>query len=645
MVLPNLSLELHVAKKKIPMADANGSTITPTTESGVKLEAFIFDVFPLSSRMAVLSVPRENEFAPVKNAPGSPVDSPDTACQMLHNEATAWLLAAADKSGATTRTALVEKLEHVKQIEISPLVSYNGEALEEYVSELLSSEHAPLDGVLRLESEAVRATPASVPPSIRQRFEDAGQSQVFRFIDNGTVTANEASELVESLRQYDPAALGALFSRSTTADHADQQKGQKIEPLEDGVVHLLGDADPALKKQWTDLGLDAVASGKVAALVLGGGQGTRLGFPGPKGMYKIGLPSDSTLYEVFAHRVAKVQELARDRCGLDHTPQIPWLVMTSEMNHDVTRAFFKDKGYFGLASEQLHFFRQGSLPCFGEDGQFLLETPSKLARASNGNGDIYPALKRSGLLELLEARGVEYLHVFSVDNVLCKVADPTFVGYCVTNDADCANKVVWKDRANERVGVVAKKSGRYCIVEYSEMDEEAAALTDPVSGRLRFGAANICNHFYRFDFLKACCAQEDVAEYHVAHKKIPAVNADGDVVATAAVKLESFIFDVFPLSQSMMVLGVPREDEFAPVKNAPDAATDTPDTARHLLSEQCKRWLITAGGEFDSTTNGLCEIHPSISYNGEGLEEVARLLSPIKLPALINASTLAKLKN
>ncbi|KAG7391794.1 hypothetical protein PHYPSEUDO_003414 [Phytophthora pseudosyringae] len=479
----------------------------------------------------------------------------------------------------------------------------------------------------------------SIPAPLRKAFEEAGQGHVFRFVDAGKVSAQDARKLVESLRQYDPQQIAALFERSTKAASVTNVAADEVTPLEEGVVHQLSETAPELKAKWLDLGLEAVSKGMAGALVLSGGQGTRLGFAGPKGMYDIGLPSGKSLFEIFALRVLKVQQLAQTRFNLAESPKIPLLVMTSEMNHETTMSFFRDNEYFGLAGDQLHFFCQGTLPCFTNDGKFILETASRLARASDGNGGIYPALKRSGVLDLLSARNVQYLHVFSVDNALCKVADPVFIGYCVDQDADCANKVVWKSRPDESVGVVAKRNGAYCVVEYSELDRAASEQVDPATGKLSFGAANICNHFFRMDFLQRCCNQTD-AEYHVAKKKIPYVNDEGTATVTptsnTGVKLETFIFDVFPLSKSMKVLGVAREDEFAPVKNAPGAASDSPDTARQLISEQCKRWLQAAGASFaDSTSDAICEILPSLSYNGEGLEEVARSKSPIELPVVL----------
>jgi UDP-N-acetylglucosamine/UDP-N-acetylgalactosamine diphosphorylase len=493
-----------------------------------------------------------------------------------------------------------------------------------------------------MESSNAMSDANSVPASVRRAFVEAGQGHVFRFVDDGKVTAQEASDLVESLRQYDPSQLAGLFNRSINADSEVEGAADEVTPLEQGAVHQLSETAPELKAKWLDQGLEAVSKGMVGALVLSGGQGTRLGFAGPKGMYDIGLPSGKSLFEIFALRILKVQELAQTRFSLAEVSRIPLLVMTSEMNHEATVSFFQVNHFFGLSREQTHFFCQGTLPCFTEDGKFILETASRLARASDGNGGIYPALKRSGLLDRLTADNVQYLHVFSVDNVLCKVADPVFIGYCIDQDADCANKVVWKTRPEESVGVVAKRNGAYCVVEYSELDRAASEQVDPSTGKLSFGAANICNHFFRLDFLQRCCNQSD-AVYHVAKKKIPYVDDEGAATITLTsnngIKLETFIFDVFPLSKSMKVLGVAREDEFAPVKNAPGTASDSPDTARQLISEQCKRWLLAAGATFaENAPDAVCEVLPSLSYNGEGLEEVARSKAPIQLPVVLDSN-------
>jgi UDP-N-acetylglucosamine/UDP-N-acetylgalactosamine diphosphorylase len=225
----------------------------------------------------------------------------------------------------------------------------------------------------------------------------------------------------------------------------------------------------------------------------------------------------------------------------------------------------------------------------------------------------------------MKSKGVKYLHAFSIDNALVKPADPVFIGYCIDQGADCANKVVWKAHAHEKVGVVAEKDGKPCVVEYSDISTEMAERTDE-NARLVFGAGNICNHFYTLDFINNMVVPNLGNMYHVARKKIPYYDKEKNETvmpnANNGMKLESFIFDVFPLSQQMAILDVPRSDEFAPVKNAPGSSSDSPDTARKMISILSQKWVKDAGGNLVGDVDAICEVPPLVSYGGEGLEEL-----------------------
>jgi UDP-N-acetylglucosamine/UDP-N-acetylgalactosamine diphosphorylase len=295
--------------------------------------------------------------------------------------------------------------------------------------------------------------------------------------------------------------------------------------------------------------------------------------------------------------------------------------MTSPLNHDATSGYFAANDNFGV---DVKFFPQGTLPAVTPDGKMILESPTSLAVAPDGNGGVYPALVRHGILADMRRRGIKYLHVFGVDNALVRPADPTFVGYCILRGADCGNKVLWKASPDEKVGVVASRGGRPCVVEYSDIGREMSERRGD-DGRLVFGAGNICNHFYTLDFVEGVIVPNLGSVYHVARKKVPYYDASSGVTVTPpsnnGIKLESFIFDVFPLSKSMAVLDVSREEEFAPVKNPPGSDGDSPDTARRLFSDVAKRWMRDAGailtGDVESD---LCEVGPLTSYDGEGLE-------------------------
>mmetsp|Transcript_4877 Transcript_4877/g.10949 ORF Transcript_4877/g.10949 Transcript_4877/m.10949 type:complete len:267 (-) Transcript_4877:117-917(-) len=256
-----------------------------------------------------------------------------------------------------------------------------------------------------------------------------------------------------------------------------------------------------------------------------------------------------------------------------------------------------------------------------------MESANRVAMAPDGNGGIYPSLQKSGTLDGMKKRGIKYLHVFSIDNALVKPADPIFVGACIMQEADCGNKVLWKSSPHEKVGVMAEKDGKPCVVEYSDISKEMAEMMDE-NGRLVFGAANICNHFYTMDFISNVIIPRMDSLYHIARKKIPHYDPATKLTITPAdkngIKLETFIFDVFPLSASMTVVDVERSEEFAPVKNAPGSPSDTPATARMMISKLSQRWVQDAGGNLTGNLDSICEVSPLTSYAGEGLEGVVK---------------------
>ena len=394
-----------------------------------------------------------------------------------------------------------------------------------------------------------------------------------------------------------------------------------IEPFQGKVISTTSNSpdDIELLRQANSIGLESISKGEVAALLLAGGQGTRLGYDGPKGMYDIGLPSHKTLFQYMVERIQKLGLLSEKsdiKC-------IPFYIMTSPLNHDATKGYFEQHDNFGL---DVTFFPQGTLPAMtAPGGKMILETATSLSLAPDGNGGIYPAMVKHGVLNDMKRRGIKYIHAFGVDNALVKPADPTFVGYCIQQGADCGNKVLWKCHAGEKVGVVASKGGKPCIVEYSDISKEMSEKRGE-DGRLVFGAGNICNHFYTLDFLTDVVVPNLGNMFHIARKKIPYYDDTSKStvkpIENNGIKLESFIFDIFPLSKNMAVLDVSREEEFAPVKNPPGTDSDSPDTARRLFSNVAKKWMTEAGAELiGDVESDLCEVGPSKSFNGEGLEE------------------------
>jgi len=421
------------------------------------------------------------------------------------------------------------------------------------------------------------------------------------------------------LRSLDLDSLPQLLK--TSLAHAEQQGAHKeLAPFK---AETLADIPEAEATEMRRRGLAMIAHGEVAALLLAGGQGTRLGTTAPKGCYDIGLPSHKSIFQIHAERIRRVKQLAAaQESRTEALVRLPFLVMTSDATDTETRAFFREHAHFGLPEEDVIFFVQGALPCLTPEGKVMLEAPGNLAMAPNGNGGVYMSLRESGLLAKLDAAGVTSVFQFGVDNVLCHVADPTFVGFCAAREADCASKTVPKREPHEPVGVVALAGGAPAVVEYSEISKELAEATD-AEGRLLFGSAHICVNFFSMAFLRTFCESLlSTLPLHVARKKIPYVDTDGTRVTPTSnngVKLELFIFDTFPHAKRMAALEVPREAEFAPVKNPPGAASDSPDTARQMIYALSKARILAAGGALAS--EGEVEVSPLLSYQGEGLEE------------------------
>lgn len=261
----------------------------------------------------------------------------------------------------------------------------------------------------------------------------------------------------------------------------------------------------------------------------------------------------------------------------------------------------------------------------------ILETPSRVAVAPDGNGGLYAALRTplssespQTVLSDLSKRKILYIHAYCVDNCLVRVADPVFLGYCIQKQSACAAKVVRKQYPTESVGVIAVHDHRFSVVEYSEISTAQAEKRDPKTGELAFRAANIVNHFYTTHFLNSIESFEDQMPFHIARKKIPHIDMEtGQPIKPTkpnGMKLELFVFDVFPFTQDFNVLEVERREEFSPLKNAPGTGSDDPGTSRNDLLSQQKRFLVRAGAKVDDGVE--IEVSPQVTYAGEGLDAV-----------------------
>lgn len=447
------------------------------------------------------------------------------------------------------------------------------------------------------------------------------QQHLLQFWDE--LSDEEKSVLLGDIQQFNiPKACELFKNANDFALTQAQLHSSLLKPVPSEVYGSTCTTSADTIKSYREIGLQEISNGHIGVILLAGGQGTRIGASYPKGMFKIGLPSDKSLFQIQAERILKLESLAFELTG--KKSRIPFFIMTSESTSDPTRKFFEENNYFGLDKNNVIIFEQGVLPCFTFEGKVIMDDKSKIARAPDGNGGIYLALKKKGILAQFEKQDIKYVHVYSVDNILVKVADPVFMGYCIKAQSDCGVKVVEKKLPNEGLGVVCAVDGKYRVVEYSEINNETAELKDE-SGKLAFRAGNICNHFFSTLFLNNIANEhESELKLHIAKKKIPYIDSKGLKIKPEkpnGIKIEKFIFDVFEFSKNLVVWEVEREHEFAALKNSNAEKTENPTTSCLALYNLHKRYVEAAGGSItpDAEGNVVCEISPSLSYDGEGL--------------------------
>lgn len=475
--------------------------------------------------------------------------------------------------------------------------------------------------------------------SLLENLTAHGQGQLLAYWPE--LSVKERDQLIRDIDKIDLAEVNELFARANDSSKVILEKVEDLKPIPESHYEAVPSLSNEKIEEYETLGFKEISDGKVGVLLLAGGQATRLGFGHPKGMYDVGLPSKKTLFQIQAERIVRIQEMAAEkfgRCG-----KITWYIMTSEHTMEPTADYFKSHGYFGLNEEDIIFFEQGTLPCFDFEGKIFLDEKHHVSSAPDGNGGLYRALKSQGILKSIAERGVEHLHAHSVDNILIKVADPVFIGYCKIKNADCAAKVVQKSTPSEAVGVVCRVNGHYKVVEYSELTDEASERRND-DGRLTFSAGNICNHYFSAEFLTKICNFESKLKLHVAKKKIPYVDRDGVRQKPSepnGIKMEKFIFDVFEFAENFICLEVARDVEFSALKNADTVKKDCPSTAREDLLRLHRKYVREAGGIVEDHID--VEISPLLSYGGENIQDLVNrevfTISPFHLKSMHEAAT------
>lgn len=453
----------------------------------------------------------------------------------------------------------------------------------------------------------------------RRTLEEHGQEHALRFWDR--LNAKERRALLAQISAVDFRLLGRLI-KTWVVHEPPPETFRRIDPIP--VIPKAAPDNPAAREAL-DAGEEALRAGRVGLLLVAGGQGTRLGFDGPKGAYPIGPITGKSL---FAYHAEKIRNLQR-RYGC----VLPWYIMVSDANAEATRLFFEKNEWFGLQPGDVFFFRQRMVPCVDEQGKLLLETPSRLAANPNGHGGTIPAAVESGVIADARARGVDTLSYFQVDNWAVKVADPVFVGCHVARNAEMSSKVHRKNHPREPVGVHCLCDGVYRVIEYTVLDLYPQLLETDADGNVVHYAGNPAMHILDTGFIDRIYGAYDDFPWWRAHKKIPFVDDSGEAVKPErpnGYKFETFIFDALRfVKHAPVALEIQRLGEYTPIKSF--EGDNSVVAARKSMRTLWAGWLEAAGHPVPWTTGGEVEtdieISPDFAIDAEEFARKAAGLS------------------
>lgn len=436
-----------------------------------------------------------------------------------------------------------------------------------------------------------------------------GQEQLLAFWER--LSDDEKRELAAAIRSIDLDLMRKLIQpQAAQAARKEQLRPQDFIRLP---------KDERSQEAWANAraaGQEALRAGRVAAMVVAGGQGTRLGFDGPKGEFPIGPVTNRTLFQILAEKVLA----ASCRYGR----AVPFLVMTSSFNDAETRYFFNRHNFFGLPPGTVRIFEQGEMPAVDDEGKLILDAPGHVFMSPNGHGGSLKALWDSGTIEWLEGQGIDAISYFQVDNPLVRAVDPAFIGFHLSGRAEMSLKLLTRTIPDEKLGIWLNAGGRAKIIEYSDMTKEDMHAADE-KGALKYAGGSIAIHCFSVAFARRLNEEGFALPYHRAHKKVPYVDADGSTVSPGepnATKFEMFVFDALEFTDKVTAVETAREDEFSPVKNAEGA--DSPETAMRDLCRLYGRWLEAAGVSVPLGDDGYplqkIEISPLIADDEETLK-------------------------
>jgi UDP-N-acetylglucosamine/UDP-N-acetylgalactosamine diphosphorylase len=449
---------------------------------------------------------------------------------------------------------------------------------------------------------------------IRKTLERHGQSHLLVFYDE--LSDRQRTMLLEQLAAIDFDQMDDLIARYAKRGPVQELK-DRIQPPPIVPAKPASAGEQAEHQAARKRGQELLAAGKVAALVVAGGQGTRLGFEGPKGCLEATPVAHKPLLRLFAEQILAASQR--------YQVTIPWYVMTSQNNDVATRAFFRQNRHFGFSPDDVFFFVQGTMPAIGFDGRLLLADKGSLALSPDGHGGCLTALRRSGALEDLARRGIELISYFQVDNPLVHCIDPLFLGLHALREAEMSAKALPKRDPMERVGNFCLLDGKVTVIEYSDVPEDLALATTD-DGRLKFSAGSIAIHVLSRSFIERLTTGGKLPlPYHRAEKAIPCIDDHGHLVKPDkpnAVKLELFVFDALPLARQTVILEIDRREEFSPIKNA--SGEDSLPSSLHDQVRRAAAWLEQAGvavpRDADGQVAAAIEISPLFADSAEELK-------------------------
>ncbi len=435
----------------------------------------------------------------------------------------------------------------------------------------------------------------------RARLDEHAQGRVLRFWHR--LDSRSQTELLSEIDEIDFDLVNRLIRDWVLGDPPPE------EFLEIKPVPLIPKVDPNRTDaiEAFEAGEEALRAGRVGLFLVAGGQGTRLGFDGPKGAYPIGPVSGKSFFAFHAEKIHNLQR--RYGCVL------PWYIMLSDANDAATRAFFRENEHFGLKPSDITFLRQRMVPCVDDEGRFMLESPGHLARNPNGHGGCIPAIVESGVMKNARGRGVDTLSYFQVDNWTAKVADPYFIGYHVLRKGEMSSKNHRKNGVREAVGVHCICDGEYRVIEYSELDIYPQLLETDAHGGIVHAAGNPAIHILSLDFIERVYAHYDTFPWHRAHKKIPYLDEAGDLIQPArpnGYKFETFVFDALRfIRHEPLALEIDRAGEYTPTKQFEGDNSVT--AAWQAMNEYWAKWLEASGHTVPRDAQGRVAIKIEIS--------------------------------